>query len=134
MKTTDEIDILEFLRASAARFLEEDPCNRMGEAWGDERIWVAPLLGVAHGDDPIFETFRDKVDALHWTPAEAFAAGGFAAPAGELSVVSWILPHNPVTKKDNAGQTDMPSERWARSRRFGEDATVKLRRCMTSLL
>lgn len=128
------IELLEFIRAEAARFLDEDPCNRMGEAWGDERIWDPPLLGVANGADPIFETFRDKVDPLHWTPAEAFSAGGFEAKAEELSVVSWVIPNNPLTKNDNARQKEMPSERWARSRFFGETANMKLRAHLAEFL
>ena len=135
METTfPKTGLLEYLRVEAIRFLDENPCNRMGEAWGDERIWEAPLLGSAPGADPIFETFKDKVDPQHWTPVEAFAAGGFEAKAEELSVVSWILPHNSLTKKDNAQQNDMPSERWARSRVFGESVNVKLRAHMAKLL
>jgi len=130
----ERVNILESLSREAARFLDEEPCNRMGEAWGDERMWTTPLLGVACGDDPIFETFRDKVDPRHWTPVEAFAAGGFSAGAEDLSVVAWILPHNPITKKDNAQQKDIPSERWARSRIFGEGANVKLRDHMVEFL
>jgi hypothetical protein len=132
-----ETALFESLRSEAARFLDKDPCNRMGAAWGDERIWSAPLFGAARGDDPIFETFRDTVDERHWTPADAFAAGGLgggAAGADELSVVSWILPHNPLTKKDNALRTDLTSERWARSRIFGETANMKLRDHLTEFL
>ena len=133
-KTFVGTDLLEFLRVEGTRFLDEDACNRMGEAWGDERMWEAPLLGAAHGADPIFETFKDTVDPRHWTPVEAFAAGGLEARAEELSIVSWILPHNSLTIKDNAQQKDMPAERWARSRIFGEPANEKLRAHMTKLL
>ena len=48
--------------------------------------------------------------------------------------MSWILSHSPITKKDNAQQKDVPSERWARSRIFGEAANVKLRARMTEFL
>lgn len=133
MKIT-ETALLGALQNEATRFLDEDPCNRMGDAWGNERIWVTPLFGAARGDDPIFEVFKDKVDERHWLPTEAFAAGGFVAAADELSVVSWILPHNPVTKKDNASQTELTSERWARSRIFGEAANMKLRDHLTGFL
>ena len=118
----------------AELFLSGDPSNRMGESWGDERIWAKPLLGAARGDDPIFETFRDKVDERHWLPAEAFEAGGVSASAAELSVVSWLLPHTDITKKDNSRQKDLPSERWARSRIFGETANMKLRDRMVEYL
>ena len=132
----DGTELLKSLRAEAARFLNEDPCNLMGEAWGDERIWPEPLFGAARGDDPIFETFKDKVDSRHWTPKEAFAAGGFDKDiaAEELSAVSWVLPHSPVTKKDNSQQKELPSERWARSRIFGEAANKKLRARLTEYL
>ncbi|MDR1978256.1 MAG: hypothetical protein LBQ42_05935 [Synergistaceae bacterium] len=126
--------LFEALISEAARFLDEDPCNRMGAAWGDERIWAAPLLGAAGGDDRIFELFKDKVDERHWLPAEAFAAGGYEAAASELSVVSWILPHNPVTKKENSLRTELTSERWARSRIFGEAANMELRDHITEFL
>jgi len=130
------LKFLDLLRSESTRFLNEDPCNLMGNDWGDERIWGTPLLGAARGDDPIFETFKDNVDERHWTPAEAFAEGGFSSRAGaeELSVVSWILPHNPITKKDNAKSATMPAERWARSRIFGEEASFKLRNHAISFL
>ena len=128
------VKLLEFLQEKATSFLKEDPCNLMGDDWGDERFWETPLLGAARGSDPIFGAFRDKVDERHWTPVEAFAAGGFQAEAEELSVVSWILPHNRVTKRDNAQSADVPSERWARSRIFGEEANSKLRDYITSSL
>jgi len=135
MKTMDGAGPLEFLRGEVTRFLSEDSCNLMGADWGGERIWETPLLGAARGDDPIFETFKDKVDERHWTPLDAFAGGGYlAGSAEELSVVSWILPHNTAAVKDNARSTDMPSERWARSRIFGESANAKLRGHVTSSL
>jgi epoxyqueuosine reductase QueG len=127
-------DLFTSIREEAARFLREDPCNLMGDAWGNERIWDAPLLGAARGDDPIFETFRETVDERHWLPAQAFAEAGYSAEPGELSVVSWILPHNPVTRRDEAKQKNMPSERWARSRIFGETANVKLRTRLVEFL
>ena len=126
--------LFETIRVEAERFLKEDPGNVMGGSPGDEPIWATPLLGAARGDDPIFEVFRDKVDERHWMPVDAFAAGGYAATPSELSVVSWILPHTDVTKKDNARQKDQPSERWARSRIFGEQENDSLRRHMVDFL
>ncbi|GHS90415.1 (Fe-S)-binding protein [Synergistales bacterium] len=119
------------------RFLSKDPCNRMdtGEADGKghspfdaaERIWDEPLIGAARGDDSIFETFHEFVDAAHWLPHEALASGGFAAKPDEVSVISWVLPQTKATKDDNTKETTTPSERWARARFFGEEANTKLR-------
>lgn len=117
------------------RFLDENPSNEMGGTLGDEKIWDKPLLGVAAGDDPIFKSFRDKVDALHWTPLEAFIAGGYSTDSeSEISVISWVLPHTEITKRDNAQEKNMPSERWARSRINGEGANMKLRQNIVSFL
>jgi len=126
--------LLEILSAEVTRFLEKEPSNRMGEAWGGERMWEQTLLGSARGDDPIFDVFKEAIEPLHWTPADAFAAGGFTAGAEELAAVSWVLPHSAVTKKDNALQKDMPSERWARSRSYGEEVNVKLRAHLVEFL
>lgn len=127
--------LFESIRNEAERFLKEDPGNIMRGTPGNEPIWSKPLLGVTRGDDPIFATFRDKVDERHWMPEEAFAAGGYAnIPPAELSVVSWILPHTDVTKKDNSLQKDLPSERWARSRIFGEHENNALRAHMVDFL
>ncbi len=127
--------LFETIRIEMERFLKEDPGNIMGGIPGNEPIWSTPLSGVARGDDPIFGVFRDKVDKRHWMPADAFAAGGHAAASpSDLSVVSWILPHTDATKKDNARQKNLPSERWARSRIFGEQENDSLRKHMVAFL
>ncbi|MDR1740580.1 MAG: hypothetical protein LBR38_01850 [Synergistaceae bacterium] len=127
-------DIFDAISVEAKRFLEQDPCNLMwgeGKAWVEtgEKFWMTPLLGVASGDDPIFESFlKPEIgDERMWTPKMAFKEGGFDAEAKDLSVIAWILPHNPATLVDNASESAMPSERWVRSRIMGEKANVKLR-------
>jgi epoxyqueuosine reductase QueG len=45
----------------------------------------------------------------------------------ELTVISWILPQTKQTKLDHRVEKRFPSERWARSRKYGEEYNVKLR-------
>jgi hypothetical protein len=134
-KTLDAKVLFDSIRDEVGRFLEEDPGNVMGGTPGNEPIWATPLLGAARGDDPIFETFKETVDPRHWNPVDAFGAGGYAGvSADELSVVSWVLPHTSVTRQDSAREKEWPSERWARSRIFGEKANMKLRDHMVAFL
>jgi epoxyqueuosine reductase len=95
----------------------------------DEPVFGTPLVGFAAGEDPLFEEFKRHVGASHWTPGEAFALA-FPEPAsaaGELSVISWILPHTKRTKRDNGRETSLPAERWARAKSAGERFNVALR-------
>lgn len=103
-------------------FAADSPLNRLGGPFGEEPAWGEPLVGIASGDDFIFETFREAVGSVHWTPGEifrlSFPSSNFDA-AG-LSVISWVLPQTCLTKNDNRRSIITPSERWVRSRTFGE--------------
>ncbi len=52
----------------------------------------------------------------------------------QLTVISWILPQIEASKSDNRKQTVYPSERWARSRMYGEEVNVKLRKHVVAAL
>jgi epoxyqueuosine reductase QueG len=49
-------------------------------------------------------------------------------------VISWVLPQTRATREDHRKETYFPSERWARSRIFGEEANVKLRKHMEAFI
>jgi epoxyqueuosine reductase QueG len=102
----------------------------------DEPAFARPLVGFAAGDDPLFEQFKRHVGASHWTPGEAFALAfpELGTVAGELTIISWILPHTAQTKRDNRGQTSLPSERWARAKLMGERFNVALREHLVARL
>ncbi len=103
-------------------FVAGSSLNRLGGSFGEEPAWSEPLVGFASGDDPIFETFKEAVGSVHWTPEEIFSLSFPSSifKAADLSVISWVLPQTDLTKKDNRESTKTPSERWARSRAFGE--------------
>lgn len=68
----------------------------LGGGFGDEPVWGKPLVGFCRGDDPLFEVFKaEAVGPEHWTPLEAYREvfSDDACAAGEVSVVSWVLPH-----------------------------------------
>jgi len=114
--------------------------NRPGEntLWPDrpEQCWGEPLVGFSRGDDSLFQAFKEHVGSMHWTPQEAFGLAFPERPAqpGEITVICWILPKSMETKKDNRKETTCPSERWARSRTFGEEVNVRLRHHLVATL
>jgi len=96
---------------------------------GREPAWEEPIVGFSCGDDPLYRTFKEDIGPFHWTPAEIFTAAfpDVQAAPEELTVISWILPQTKRTILDNSKETAVSAERWARSRKYGEEFNVKLR-------
>ena len=94
-----------------------------------EKAWDEPLLAVAAGDDPLFAQVKAAIGPFYWTPAEAFALAfpDQPAPPTELRVISYALPQTQATRAQQQGERDLPAERWARSRYFGEQFNCDLR-------
>jgi epoxyqueuosine reductase QueG len=113
-------------------FLANSPDNRMGSAFGEEKIWDAPLVKFASGADKLFGQFKtpEVCGEQHWLPVEAFAKfyPDENCLAEELTVVSWILPQTKASKDSLLQETRYPSERWARARVFGEKVNDMVRR------
>ncbi|PLX87609.1 MAG: 4Fe-4S ferredoxin [Desulfuromonas sp.] len=94
-----------------------------------EPAWGSPLFGYARGDDPLFEKIKDDIGSFYWTPLEAFRLAYPNEPvsASELSVISYLLPQTEATRKEQRINTELPGERWARSRYYGEAFNRDLR-------
>jgi hypothetical protein len=105
------------------------PANSLQNAAGNP-AFDSPLIGFSSGADPLYSAFKEHVGPDHWTPLEAFhlAFPREAAAAGELTVISWILPQTEATRVASRRRRAHPSEAWARARIFGEEFNVKLRR------
>ena len=94
-----------------------------------EPAWDPPLFAYARGDDPLFNQLKADIGPFYWTPYEAYQ---LAYPEGEidpsaLTVVCYVLPQTKATRIDQSAETDVPSERWARSRFHGEEFNCALR-------
>ncbi len=96
---------------------------------GGERAWGEPLIGFSRGDDPFYRQFKEAIGPFLWTPDEIFALQfeGQDVDAADLTVISWILPQTEATRKDQRRETVYPSERWSRSRFYGEAFNNALR-------
>lgn len=116
-------------------FIGNSPKNTL-ENEDNDPAFETPLIGFSRGNDPLYEAFKQHVGPFHLTPLELFTLTFRDADVNpeELSVISWILPHNPLTRIDNRKKTDYPSERWARGRIFGEKTNEALRKHVVDTL
>ncbi len=121
MPSTTPAEAAAWLADTAYAFMRS-PDNDMHLPGSFEPAFGPPLIGFAAGDDPIWESFKEHVGVFHWTPLEAFAFGypGEDVKPSELAVMSWVLPQTEVTRRDHRKEKELPAERWARSRIFGE--------------
>ena len=120
---------------TSIREFVKSPENNLGTQ-EHEPSWAEPLVGFSRGDDPLYVQFKNDIGPFYWTPLEIFKKTfpETRINPSELSVISWILPQTDKIKQDNRKETTHPSERWARSRKFGEDFNVKLRDQVVDLL
>ena len=101
-----------------------------------EKAWDEPLVGYAAAGHPLFRQFAVDLAPFYWTPEQAFllAFPDLPVRAEELSIISWILPQTAATRADQSLETELPAERWARSRDHGERFNCALRLHMAATL
>jgi hypothetical protein len=119
--------IREFCRSSP----ENDQLFSATEPMFDE-----PLVGFSSAADPLYAFFKKDIGDPYTTPIDHFRAAFLdrTITAEDLSVIAWILPLTRQTKNDNRKETAQPSERWARTRLFGEKFNVALANYVAGIL
>jgi epoxyqueuosine reductase len=127
----------EFLKEKIKRFVAESEANLL-TMLDNGPIFDEPLVGFAHGDNPIFTEYKNVVGEFHWHPRDLLekvaSDEGYRGDMGEISIICWILPITKETVKSNAKQDKIPSPRWAHTRDTGEKFNVLLRKHVVGLL
>lgn len=120
-------DPAEWVRDIVGKFNATN-ANSLRNIYNDP-AWEKPLVGFASGDDAIWEEYKNHIGDFYWTPLEIFTSTfpTVTVKPQDLTVISWILPQTKQTKLDQRKERSLPSERWARSRKYGEEYNVKLR-------
>ncbi|HUS79308.1 MAG TPA: epoxyqueuosine reductase [Patescibacteria group bacterium] len=120
-------DTASWLERTIKEFVNESPENTMRNE-ENERAWDEPIVGFSSGADPLYRFYKQDIGEFFMTPVEWFTKTFPVEPveAGELTVVSWILPQTRATKVEHRLAREMPTERWARSRIFGEQFNARL--------
>ncbi len=127
---------LQSLTHFVSTVVSNSPANRLIHI-DNSPIFGAPMLGIADGDDPLFEAYLDIIGPHHLTPRKALsAATGLAFEDRDIPirVICWVLPISDVTKRSNAAMTALPSRRWAHTYHYGEQFNDELRRRMVAYL
>lgn len=102
----------------------------------NEPAWAEPLIGYSNGADPLYDFYKHDIGDFYVKPIDFMkhAYLNLDLKPERLTAISWILPQTEVTKRDHRRETSWPSERWARSRIFGEEVNDQLRRHLVKAL
>jgi epoxyqueuosine reductase len=122
------LDKGEWIRSIIVDFFNT-PENTSANATND-KLFDLPIVGFARGDDPLFDDFKGDIGSFYLTPLEIFKKyyPESSVSPGELTVISWVMPHIKQTKLDNQNEAMYPSERWARGKKFGIAFSIKLQK------
>ena len=105
-----------------AQLSASSPLNRLPEQHGSGVIISKPLIGVARGDDHIFEVFKEVVAPEHLTPVEMWSQNGLPTARGlatGLRVMSIVFPFSShIREAGQARRASMPPEVYCVARNF----------------
>ncbi|TFF99973.1 MAG: hypothetical protein EU540_05895, partial [Promethearchaeota archaeon] len=83
--------------------------NRLHEKYGNGRIFSTPIIGVAKGDDPIFEKFKEVVGPEHFTPVELWrACGQDEESPSNLRILSIVFPYVDRIREESKDFIEFP--------------------------
>jgi len=120
----------EWIKVEVKKFTDS-PANTM-KKWNDEPAWGEPIVGFSNGADPLYNLYKMDIGDFYRSPLK-FLSHKYPNrdfEVDKITVISWILPQTDATKRDHRKETHFPSERWARSRIFGEEFNNNLRQHM----
>ncbi|HET6461899.1 MAG TPA: hypothetical protein VFG29_14055 [Syntrophales bacterium] len=131
----EQLGLAKWVENVIRNFINTSPENTLKNA-AHEKAWGDPLVGFSKGDDPLYEEYKRHIGSFHWTPLEVFKQifPESKVTARDLTVISWILPQTEATKVDSRKEKELPPERWARARLYGEEVNNKLRKHVVDAL
>lgn len=134
-KTAIEVGSAPWLEQLIHEYWATSPHNILKEGC-EEKAWDEPLVGFARASHPLFRQFAKDLSPFYWTPEQAFqlAFPDSLEKAEELCVICWVLPQTAATRADQGQVKDLPAERWARSRDYGERFNCALRQHIAATL
>ncbi|MFW9817995.1 MAG: hypothetical protein ACFFE5_00170 [Candidatus Thorarchaeota archaeon] len=116
-------ELLQFLTS----LFEESALNRLPGQYGGGRIFSSPLIGVARGDDPIFQKYKELIGPEHLTPLELWLSEGFESlPPSNLRIISIVFPFSEKIREESKNvsknsQITLPVEIYCVGRNYAND-------------
>lgn len=125
--TMTAVTYRQFWSNRITQLVTETPENSLHDL--DGKAWGRPLVGIARGDDPLFQEYKQVIGDVHWTPVEALqiAYPKETFDPQNLRVICWILPQTKETLAEQRLQQKLPGRRWVLSRHYGEKFNEWLR-------
>lgn len=115
-------------------FFEKSELNRLPKKFDGIRVFSDPLLGVASGDDHIFQEYKSVVNPQHYTPLEFWLIEGKEEKSpSELRVLSIVFPFSESVRKGSIKWMEskgikLPAEVYCFARNYSsafQEATCK---------
>ena len=134
-----DVDPAIFIKDVIDDYVATNPDNRL-RAFNDAPIFDKPLVGIANGDDAIFQDYKKIMGDFHLTPREAMethlSEKGVAEEKwpGFVSVVSWVLPVNQETRLSLRRESIVPSLRWNHTRWDGQDFIFEMSHYVAAIM
>jgi epoxyqueuosine reductase QueG len=122
-----------WIEETVSRLVLEAPENRLVD-YGGQPIFDLPLVGIANGDDPLFEVFSEVVSPRHLLPRDILRRNSpRGADLTQVSVVAWVLPFTTKIRHSNRVQS-WPSRLYSMARNNGGALNYKIRHRLTQIL
>lgn len=109
---------ISWIKNTITDLVHDAPENRLLD-FGGQTVFNAPLIGIANGDDPLFEEFKKVVSPGHIQPREFLRR--FSPQSADLthvSVIVWALPFAKEVRQSNRVK-NMPSKLYSLARNNG---------------
>jgi len=103
--------------------------NRLPENFGGGRIFSTPLFGVARGDDPIVQKYKEVVSLKHLTPTELWLASGLPDKenlASSIRIISIICPYVKKIRDESIKAKEMPAEIYSIGRNYANEFKIDI--------
>lgn len=128
-----------FLEYAIKEHVRTSPGNRL-TSFNNEPIFNEPLVGIADGDDSIFQEYKSIIGDFHFTPREVLAMDrqerGRDAnkETQDISVISFVMPVTYETRLSLRSESRVPSLRWNHTRWQGQELIYEVSKIVVSLL
>jgi epoxyqueuosine reductase len=91
-------ELIKFLKV----LFEESILNRLPRNYGGGMIFSSPIIGVAQGDDPIFQKYKEIIAIEHLTPLELWLSEGFESLLpSNLRIISIVFPFSEKIREES---------------------------------
>lgn len=102
----------------------------------DKSAFGEPTVGFSHGDDALYAFYKQHIDPQFYKLPTQWLEETYGHPfdAGNVSIISWILPQTEDTKHQCQDKTDCPALEWTYARIYGEECNRSLAKALEEYL